>query len=191
MSRVGILGYQGCIEPHEAILSALGVDSIRVRTTDELRDVDRLIIPGGESTTMLRFLDRYQMWDSLVTFAESRPVWGICAGAILMAREVVNPSQRSLDLMDIRAHRNFYGSQLDSFSATLSMEKFGVASLRVDFIRAPRLEALSQSSRRSSPVVEAAVDDISVFISQGRHWACSFHVELRDDTALHRAFLKL
>lgn len=186
---VGILGYQGCIEPHERIFQQLGVRCIRVKTPADLAAIDRIILPGGESTTMLRFMKLYDMVEPLRQFAKHHRVWGICAGAILAAKEVSHPSQESLGLIDIAAHRNFYGSQIDSFSTQLEVDLFP-DPVEAHFIRAPLLTPLAISSRTSSTVrVHATHNGQPVFLSQGNTWACSFHVELGTDLSLHRRFL--
>ncbi len=188
-TRVGILGYQGCIEPHEAIFHKLGVPCVRVRTPDELATVDRLILPGGESTTMLRFIKLHKMVEPLKEFATNHPVWGICAGAILAASEVTNPQQESLHLIDIAAHRNFYGSQLDSFTAHLAIE-LCPNPVEAHFIRAPLLAPLAVASQRQEPVrVLGSYNNQPVFFAQGLTWACSFHVELGSDVSLHQVFI--
>lgn len=188
--RVGILGFQGCIEPHEEILRRIGVESVRVRSKEELASVDRLILPGGESTTMLRFLKLHNLIPALKDFARTNPMWGICAGSILLAHEVHNPAQESLDLINISAHRNFYGSQLDSFTSELTIT--GLAKpIAAQFIRAPLLNPLKSSSEREEATVLSRLDDQPVFLSQGRIWACSFHVELGEDPALHELFLSI
>lgn len=187
---VGILGFQGCIEPHESMLSTLGVETLRVRSQEDLSAVGRLILPGGESTTMLRFINRYGMKSAIQSFAQRYPVWGICAGAILMAREVSNPAQDSLCLMDIAAHRNFYGCQLDSFTAALDVR--GLPSpVEAQFIRAPLLSPLEPTAGRPAIAVESALGSQPVLLSQGHLWACSFHVELGSSTTLHEKFLSL
>lgn len=188
--RVGILGFQGCIEPHERMLSSLGAETVRVRTKEDLATVDRLILPGGESTTMLRFLKLYELIPAIQEFAKTQPVWGICAGAILAAREVLTPSQESLKLINISAHRNFYGSQLESFTTSLAV--LGLTNpIAAQFIRAPLLNALPPSEHFSSAEVLARLDQQPVFFAQGKTWACSFHVELGDDSSLHELFLTL
>ena len=188
---VGILGYQGCIEPHEAMFSALGVPCLRVRTPDELASVDRLILPGGESTTMLRFIKLHSMMEPIRAFARNNPVWGICAGAILAASEVVHPSQDSLGIIDITAHRNFYGSQLDSFTTQVTID-FLERPIEAHFIRAPLLSPRSVPNRRDAAAqVRSLHERQPVFFTQGNVWACSFHVELGRDTALHERFAKL
>jgi 5'-phosphate synthase pdxT subunit len=201
-ARVGILGYQGCIEPHEEIFRKLGVACLRVKTPSDLKLVDRLILPGGESTTMLRFLKLYNMIEPLREFAKRHRVWGICAGAILLAAEVKNPKQESLGLIDITAHRNFYGSQLDSFTTKLKID-LCTEPVEAQFIRAPLLTELSEASSGASTAkkiahsnsnphplkIRAELNGQPVFFSQGEIWACSFHVELGSDLSLHRAFL--
>jgi len=171
--RVGILGFQGCIEPHEHILSSLGASPLRVRTQADLEAVDRLILPGGESTTMLRFIKLHGLTAPLQEFAKTKPVWGICAGSILAAREVCNPTQDSLNLIDVVAHRNFYGSQLDSFTVPLSIS----------------LLPLPPSLGRSAVSIVAEYEGSTVFMTQGNVWVCSFHVELGQDSSLHELFL--
>jgi 5'-phosphate synthase pdxT subunit len=162
-----------------------------VRTADELASVDRLILPGGESTTMLRFLKLHSMMDPVRTFAKNRPVWGICAGAILAATEVVHPTQDSLGIIDITAHRNFYGSQLDSFTTQLAID-FLSQPIEAHFIRAPLLSQRATSNQGDAAVqVRAYYEQQPVFFTQGNVWACSFHVELGRDTALHEHFAKL
>lgn len=187
---VGILGYQGCIEPHETMLHGLGVQTLRVRTPEELALVDRIILPGGESSTMLRFLKIHGLTPHLQEFAKTKPVWGICAGAILVAQQVINPTQESLKLINIVAHRNFYGSQLDSFTTPLSVT--GLKSpILAQFIRAPKLSALPHIVGSSTPTVLATFQEQPVFFAQANIWACAFHVELGSDPALHELFLKL
>ena len=190
-STVGILGYQGCIEPHEAIFKALQVNCTRVRTPEDLGRVDRIILPGGESTTMLRFMKLHGMFPALQEFAKSHPVWGICAGAILLASEVTNPSQDSLQLIDIAAHRNFYGSQLDSFNAQINID-LCAEPITAQFIRAPLLTPIKSAKSGPSDAlkIHAYYNNQPVFFSQGNVWACSFHVELGSNLELHRRFVE-
>ncbi len=189
METVGILGYQGCIEPHEVLLSRLGVSHIRVLSVADLERIDRLIIPGGESTTMLKFIKAHGMMSPLREFSRVRPVWGICAGAIIVANEVSNPSQDSLKAIDIHAHRNFYGPQTESFSVELEIDLLR-GPLEVQFIRAPLLAPTSSRSEGKTLCVHASHQGQPVFFSQGNVWACSFHAELGQDTALHEEFVK-
>lgn len=189
-SVVGILGYQGCIEPHEALLSKLNVPHMRVLSPEDLTRVDRLILPGGESTTMLKFIKIHGMMSPLREFSKTHPMWGICAGAILLANEVMNPDQDSLKAIDIAAHRNFYGAQTESFTTALEVD-FLRDPIDVHFIRAPLLALTSAKSGAKHLKVHSTFRGEPVFFSQGNIWACSFHAELGQDTTLHEAFLKL
>ena len=190
-AAVGILGYQGCIQPHVTLLKGIGATPILVSNQEQLSQVGRLIIPGGESTTMLKFIEAQGLAGPLIEFGRNKPVWGICAGAILIAREVLHPSQRSLGLIDIRATRNFYGSQLDSFTREVPFQILGGKPLKCHFIRAPLLSPCDSSGRTDKLFSLAEVDGQSVFFAQGKTWASSFHVELGKDPALHEAFIAL
>lgn len=183
--RVGVLALQGCIEPHLRMLEKLGARAILVRSIEELGQIDRLILPGGESSTMLKLLGLRQMFDPLKSFCASHPVWGICAGAILLAQEVKNPVQPSLASISIRAVRNYYGSQLDSFKTEVEISCLGVR-MQVDFIRAPLLEPLDPSVK-----VYASHAGRSVLLRQGRVLVSSFHTELGSVAKLHEYFLKM
>ncbi len=133
--RVGILALQGCIEPHAKHLENLGCDIVYVKTKEDLETVRGLILPGGESTTMIHIAKDFDLWDSLKRRSKEIPYWGICAGSILMAREVENPAQESLNVMDILVRRNAYGRQLDSFQTEVEMEE---GDGHAAFIRAPK-----------------------------------------------------
>ena len=108
--RIGILGLQGCCQPHERHFAGLGIDTTRVLTVADLTDLDGLVIPGGESSTMLKCAAS-GLWPALAGFADSRGIWGVCAGCILIAADVANPAQDSLNALDIGVERNAYGSQ--------------------------------------------------------------------------------
>jgi 5'-phosphate synthase pdxT subunit len=139
---------------------------------------------------MLRFLKLYELISSIQEFAKTRPVWGICAGAILAAKEVRHPSQDSLNLIEISAHRNFYGSQLDSFTVPLSISGLN-KPIMAQFIRAPLLSELPHSPDSEPVQIMAQLEQQPVFLAQGKIWASSFHVELGEDSSLHKLFLKL
>ncbi len=195
-SNCGILALQGCIEPHELALGRLGVAALKVRSPEDLEKVEALILPGGESTTMLRLIRSAGLFEPLQQFSENFPMWGICAGAILMAKEVCHPHQESLGVMSIRATRNFYGSQRESFKA--SIEISGLKNIlkpkhtvEVDFIRAPMLEALSNSADEPHVSVLAAHQHHPVMLQQGHLLATSFHIELGEDSRLHEYFVSM
>lgn len=182
---VGILALQGCVDPHIELVERLGAEATRVRRLEDLEAIDRIILPGGESTTMLTLLDKSSLGPALLDFGRTHPVWGICAGAILIAREVEHPRQRSLGLIDIVAHRNHYGPQTESFTTDVTIDLFP-GPMKVDFIRAPLLKPLSDNV-----TIHARHDGAPVLLRQGRVLASSFHAELGEDSRLHRYFLDL
>jgi len=182
--RVGILAIQGDVEAHAKALAAVGAEAAPVRHAADLADLDALVLPGGESTTISKGLLRLGLVEPLRAFAkEGHPILGTCAGAVLLAREVENHPVRSLALLDVVAVRNAYGTQVDSFAAPADSKLEG---LRCVFIRAPRL-------RRPGPEVEvlARVDGWPVFVRQGRILATTFHPELSGDSRVHALLLEL
>jgi pyridoxal 5'-phosphate synthase pdxT subunit len=188
---IGVLALQGAYEAHAKTLLSLGVTTKLIRTPAELTDskgrptIDGLIIPGGESTTMLKFLERNQFLDVLTTFVQHTPTFGTCAGAILLAKDVQQPAQTSLAAMDITVERNAYGRQIDSAILTAPTKLEG-APLEMVFIRAPRIT-------RTGPHVEtlATRDDFPVLVREGNLLAATFHPELSSDTRVHQLFLDL
>jgi len=182
--RVGIVSIQGSVEPHGAAVERAGAAWARVRHPDDLDGLDALILPGGESTTISKGLERVGLYEALEDFARSgRPLLGTCAGAILLAREVEGVPVRCLGLIDVIAVRNAYGTQVDSFATVAQGELEG---LRAIFIRAPRL-------KRPGPDVEvlARVDGWPVYVRQANAIATTFHPELTRDTRVHAALLEL
>ena len=185
---IGILALQGAYEAHAKTLTALGVATKLIRTPDELtgpEKLDGLIIPGGESTTMLKFLERNHFLDALTTFVQTNPTFGTCAGAILLAKDVQHPAQTSLAALDITVERNAYGRQIDSAILTAPTELPG-GPLEMVFIRAPRIT-------RTGPHVEtlATRDGFPVLVREGHLLAATFHPELSHDTRIHQLFLDL
>lgn len=184
--RIGVLAIQGDYAAHAAALADAGAIPVEVRKREELEGLDGLIIPGGESTTMLKFLERRQLFDDLKKFCESNPVFGTCAGAILLAREVRNPPQASLGVLDAVVERNAYGRQIDS-SILFSDTKLPGEKLEMVFIRAPRIIETG-----SGVEVLAHRDGMPTLVRQGRLMAATFHPELTpDDRRVHRAFVDL
>jgi len=189
--NIGVLAIQGDYEAHAAALEESGAQASLVKTLEALKDLDGLIMPGGESTTMLKFLapsdDRADFFDALQLFAQRKPIFGTCAGAILLAKEVRNPAQRSLGVLDIAVERNAYGAQRDS--AILELETTlpewqELGPLETVFIRAPRIVY-------TGPEVEilAQRDGFPVLIRQGAIMAATFHPELSTDRRVHRLFV--
>jgi 5'-phosphate synthase pdxT subunit len=191
--RIGVLAIQGDYERHAAALEESGAEPALIKTPEALEDLDGLILPGGESTTMLKFLDRNHFFDALKTFAQEKPVFGTCAGAILLASEVRHPHQPSLGVLDIAVERNAYGAQRDS--AILSLETTlpewqELGALETVFIRAPRIVSILKGV---GPEVEilAEREGFPVLIRQGKTMAATFHPELSSDRRVHRLFVDL
>ena len=182
---VGVLAIQGCVEQHIEHLKRCKVNSRRVRTPEDLESLDRIILPGGESSTMLLLLKKCGLWEKLKQFVNEKPAWGICAGAILLAKEVESPKQDCLQAIPIRAHRNFYGSQLNSFHAEIEIKSLG-KKMPVDFIRAPKLEPLSKDCE-----ILGKFQDSAVLIKHKKTLVSSFHTELGEDSSLHQLFIKI
>ena len=160
-----------------------------VRTAEELQRIDGLVIPGGESTTMLKLVDFMDLREPLRGFARAKPVFGTCAGAILLAKEVENPAQESFGIVDLTVERNAYGRQIDSRVATIHAEpdfekRTGAGDLEAVFIRAPKI-------RRTGPGVKvlAEYQGDPVLVEQGRHLVATFHPELTEDSRVHKLFL--
>jgi len=181
--KIGVLAIQGDFDAHRRRLQELGAEVVLVRKPEQLDDIEGLVIPGGESTTFLKFLHRDGFLEKLRDFVKVKPAFGTCAGAILLARQVSNPSQEGLGAIDIDVRRNAYGRQLDSFIDQLDSK---LGRIEAVFIRAPRIE-------RVGPAVEvlATVKNDPVLVRQGKLMAATFHPELSDDSTVHAEFLKL
>ena len=185
LPRIGVLAIQGNYASHSAALAEAGADPREVRKPDELAGLDGLVLPGGESTTMLRFLEKHRFFETLMDFCGRKPVFGTCAGTILLAREVENPPQRSMGILDARVERNAYGRQIDSTIVTGETTLAG-GPLEMVFIRAPRI-------LQTGPSVEvlALRDHFPVLVRQGNVLAATFHPELSGDRRVHRLFVDI
>ena len=189
MRRIGILALQGDFALHAKRLDQLGVTWTLVKTAAELATVQGLIIPGGESTTLLKLMVAGDLRPALEQFhAQDRPLFGTCAGLILLAQETVRPCQESLGFIDLTAERNAYGRQVDSFIATGKslVPELGTEPLEMVFIRAPKITRLSPSV---APL--AMWQDEVVLARQGSVLVSSFHPELTTDFRVHRYFLSM
>jgi pyridoxal 5'-phosphate synthase pdxT subunit len=186
VKTVGVLALQGDYERHLQKLAACGVKGVEVRTLETLSRTDALIIPGGESTTLIRFFDIEGWWEPLRAWAASHPVMGTCAGAILMADKVTGPVQPSLGLLPIAVERNAYGRQVDSFTTTLGDHALGGGPLPAFFIRAPRILDIGEGVE-----VLARLNGGPVMVRKGNFLALTFHPELTPDTRVHEYFLML
>jgi 5'-phosphate synthase pdxT subunit len=185
--KIGVLALQGDFAAHQRVLQAAGLDAPEVRTPAALHDLDGLVIPGGESTTMLRLMNIYGLVEPLRSFvANGGGVFGTCAGVILMANRVTNPEQPSLGFMDVDVRRNAYGRQLDSFITHLGAKPLGEQPLEAVFIRAPVVDRVGADVE-----VLAEQDGKPVLLRQGRHLACTFHPELTADRRVHEYFARM
>ncbi|HXA52926.1 MAG TPA: pyridoxal 5'-phosphate synthase glutaminase subunit PdxT [Candidatus Acidoferrum sp.] len=190
MKKVGVLALQGDFAKHGAALERAGAEPVFVRDREQFGEIDGLIIPGGESTTMLKLLHIDGLMDALAEFGRTKPVFGTCAGTILMAKDVLNPAQESFGMMDIAVERNAYGRQVDSRVVELDPdaefgERTSPGKLEAVFIRAPIIREVRNGVR---VLAEYAGDP--VLIEQGRHLAATFHPELTPDDRVHRLFLE-
>ena len=180
---IGVLAIQGDFAAHIRMLRHVGVDAVEIRRSSDLVSLDGLILPGGESTTMLKFIEGEGLKEPITDFARpGKPIFGTCAGAILLARDVYNPSQPSLGLIDIGVERNGYGRQVDSFVADIEPALEG-GLLEAVFIRAPKI-------KRAGPDVEVlgSLNGEPVLVRERNILAATFHPELTEDTRVHRMF---
>lgn len=189
MPEIGVLALQGDFAAHLEMLEEIGASAREVRTAEGLELVDALIIPGGESTTMLRILHREKLWDALADFGAKKPIFGTCAGAILMANDVSHPQQESFGFMDIAVVRNGYGRQIDSRIVALEPEPEAKPligdNVEAVFIRAPIIN-------RAGDGVEVLMryNGDAVLVRQGKHLAATFHPELTTDSRVHAFFVR-
>ncbi len=183
--KVGVLALQGAFDVHARMLRELGAEAILVRKPEHLDGLDGLILPGGESTTLLKHLERDGFFDVLNRFVHTKPTFATCAGAILLANEVTNPTQRSFAALDISVERNGYGRQIDS-TILLTPTSLGGPPVEMVFIRAPKI------TRTGPDVQTLAQRDGSPVLVQSRNLlAATFHPELSADTRIHQLFLDL
>jgi 5'-phosphate synthase pdxT subunit len=188
MRTAGVLALQGDFEAHRKALERNGARAVEVRTAAEMAACDGLILPGGESSTMLKLLEQENLLQPLRAFGAEKPIFGTCAGAILLAREVSHPPQPSLDLMDIAVERNAYGRQIDSRVAQIHLESDraeGGVEMEAVFIRAPIIRRVGADVR-----VLARYRGDPVWVEQGRHMVTTFHPELTPGSPIHKRFVE-
>ncbi len=184
--KIGILAIQGDFEAHAAMLRRLGADTVEVRTVTDLDGCDGLVLPGGESTTQLQFLEEEGLYDAIRKYADQGgAIFGTCAGAILLATKVKNPAQESLKLLDMTVLRNGYGRQLasDVFFGSTTLKK---EPLEMVFIRGPMIEKVAPGV-----TVLAKLDGKPTLVQKGHILAATFHPELTNDPTVHKYFVKL
>ncbi|MFL7870320.1 MAG: pyridoxal 5'-phosphate synthase glutaminase subunit PdxT [Anaerolineales bacterium] len=189
--KIGVLALQGDFAEHIVMLKSLDVDAAEVRLAEQLDDLDGLIIPGGESTTIGKLATDFGILKPLQTFGQKRAIWGTCAGAIFLSKDV-SREQPLLSLMDIKVARNAFGRQVDSFEADLDISELKQATgtdeaFHAVFIRAPIIESVSGDAK----ILASLPDGRIVAVQQGHFLATSFHPELTGDSRFHQYFLSL
>jgi len=184
MPTIGVLGLQGNVKEHVDMLRRLTKDVRVVKKASQIKGLDGLIIPGGESTTILPLLKKYKI-DKEIKKA-NLPIFGTCAGAVIMAKEILNMTQDTLELMDMKVERNAYGRQVDSFETDLKIPKLGKKPILGVFIRAPVIKHVGKGVE-----VLAKQNGDPVLIREGKFLAATFHPELTDDTRVHEYFLNM
>ena len=188
MTKVGVLAIQGDFLEHRLMIEGLGVDAPEVRLGEDLAGLDGLVIPGGESTTIVQLLDIFDMRNTVVGLVrDGMPVWGTCAGMIVLADRLTDHRPEPLHLMDIEVSRNAFGSQVDSFEADLEVDGIGGAPFRGVFIRAPVVTTVGQGVK----VLARLTDGRPVAVREADKLATAFHPELTGDSRVHELFLNI
>ena len=186
--RIGVLALQGAFIEHISILRRLGAEALPVRLPCELNSLDGLIIPGGESTTILKLMQSFDFFPPLRELAhDSFPIWGICAGVICLARDISNSDIKTLAVMDVKVKRNAFGRQIDSFETELAMPVLGVKPFPAVFIRAPTIEGADSEVE----ILARLPNGTDVAAQQGKMLISAFHPELSYDLRFHSYFLKI
>lgn len=178
--KIGVLALQGAVDLHQPHIIAAGAEFLRVKTPAQFDQVDGFILPGGESTTMLKLIDRFDLWDVLANQFAQKPVWGICAGTILMAQTVTDPAQKSFGLLPISVKRNGYGRQIDSHDTYIN-------DYEVSFIRAPIITDSGDCD------ILATHEGRPAWVQKGQYIASAFHpeVNLNAPSPMHEYFINL
>ncbi len=186
--RIGVLAVQGAVRPHVEAIRAVGADPVEVRLPRDLVDLDALILPGGESTTMRKLIDEYGLREPIASLARSgAPLLGTCAGMILLAERIADGDEPVFPLIDLEVRRNGYGRQLDSFEADLDIPLLGPDPLHGVFIRAPFVTGVGTAAE----ILARDPDGTPVAVRQGRVIATAFHPELTDDRRIHRLLVQM
>ncbi len=185
--KIGILALQGAFREHKQVITRLGEEALEIRLPEQLHNVDGLIIPGGESTTIGKLMLRYALIEPIKQLAaQGKPVMGTCAGMILLAKDIVGSDQPRLGFMDVSVIRNGFGRQVESFEVDLAIDAIGSVPFRAVFIRAPYIKSVAPQVG-----ILAQLEDKVVMARQGNFLACAFHPELTADDRIHSYFLKM
>lgn len=183
--KIGVLALQGAVREHIQAIEKEGVEAVAVKKLEQLSDVDGLVFPGGESTTMRRLLDRYEMIEPIKQFGMTKPIFGTCAGLILMADHIVGQEQSHFGFINMTVQRNAFGRQKESFETNLNVKDVA-EDFRAVFIRAPLIDEVG-----SNVTVLSTYDDRIVAVRQGHFLAASFHPELTEDNRMHQYFIEM
>ena len=187
-ARIGIMALQGAFLEHAQVFQRLGNETVEVRLPEDLKGINGLVIPGGESTTMSLLVDTFRLREPIAEMARAGlPIWGTCAGMIMLAKGVIDPLVRSLELMDLRVQRNAFGRQVDSFEAELPVPVLGDRPFHAVFIRAPVVEGAATEVELLARLPDGRI----VAARQGNWLATAFHPELTDDPRFHKLFLSM
>lgn len=186
MVKVGVLALQGAVREHIRALEAAGAEAVQIKRVEQLAEIDGLVFPGGESTTMRRLIDKYSFFEPLKEFGKSgKPIFGTCAGLILMANKLAGQEDAHLGLINMTVERNAFGRQVDSFEASLMITDVADDYIGV-FIRAPRILEVGNNVE-----IICKHQGKIVAVRQDHYLACSFHPELTDDHRMHEYFVKM
>jgi pyridoxal 5'-phosphate synthase pdxT subunit len=186
MVKIGVLALQGAVREHVNSLQSPDVEVVVVKKVEQLKDLDGLVLPGGESTAMRRLIDKYDFFESLKAFAEAgKPMFGTCAGLILMAKQLVGQKEGHLEIIDMEVERNAFGRQRESFEAELMVQ--GIAEdIMAVFIRAPLIKSVGEDVE-----ILSKYNGEIVAVRQNQFLACSFHPELTADARFHQYFVSI
>ena|ERR1700758_4862278 len=183
---IGVLALQGAFSKHMDRLKSLGVKAIEVRKREELKQCDGLIIPGGESTTILKQIEFIKLSIDLGEFAKQKPVFGTCAGLILMSKKIIQDPMTPFGLLDIEVERNAYGRQADSFQVQVDVYLLTRKKIPAIFIRAPRIKSCTTKVE-----ILSEYEGEAILVKQGHHLGATFHPELTEDASIHEYFIKM
>ena len=185
MVKIGVLALQGSVIEHTEMLNSIdGVEALEVRTCEDIATLSGIVLPGGESTTISKLLNDFEIMETLKQrIKEGMPVWGTCAGMILLAKTIIGEENSHLGLMDITVRRNAYGGQLDSFKTLISIPEVSNEEIPLVFIRAPWVESVEDSVN-----ILASIDDRIIAVEQDNMLATSFHPELTSNLSFHKYF---
>lgn len=185
--KIGVLALQGAVSEHVRSFAAIGVEAVPVHLPSQVNGLEALVLPGGESTTISRLMKEFALLDDVRKLAlQGFPVFGTCAGLILLAKKVIDFKLDTIGVLDVEVRRNAYGRQVDSFEADLEIKVLGAMPFRGIFIRAPIIEGVGDDVE-----VLCRLNGFPVAVRQGKVLACSFHPELTEDIRFHKYFVEL